>query len=150
MKVVFLDTGVLSSVIHPSGGQENKECIAWMLKLVVAGAKVCIPEVCDYEVRRKLLHRDAQKQLGKLNQLKQVMHYVPIDTATMLRAAELWAQGRKRGRPTAGDKSLDADVILSAQALLSIQPEDDLIVATTDVGDLTTFVPASKWSNIAT
>ena len=31
----------------------------------------------------------------------------------MLRAAELWAQARRRGRPTADPKELDCDVILA-------------------------------------
>lgn len=145
---MFLDTGVLSSVIFPSG-QENKECIAWLRSLIAAGVRVCIPEISDYEVRRKLLHRRATKQLGRLDSLKSNMHYVPIDTAAMQKAAELWAQGRSQGRPTADDKSLDADVILSAQAQLSLQPGDVLMVATTDVGDLSTFVPASRWRGIS-
>lgn len=149
MKVVFLDTGVLSSVVFPGGGQQNKDCIAWLRDLVSAEVRVCVPEVCDYEVRRKLLHRGATVQLRRLDQLKTSIDYVPIDTAAMKRAAELWAEGRKRGRPTATEKALDADVILCAQALLNVRPGEDLVVATTDVGDISAFVPASEWRAIA-
>jgi predicted nucleic acid-binding protein len=148
-RVVFLDTGVLSSVVFPKGSEENRKCVAWLMNLLASeDVRVCIPEVCDYEVRRKLLHRKAEKQLGRLDQLQRMLQYVPIDTAAMQLAAQLWADGRTRGRPTADDKSLDADVILCAQARLNRRDDEDLVVATTDVGDLSVFVQASKWNLI--
>lgn len=147
-RVVFLDTGVLSSVVFPKGSAQNLQCLSWLMGLLGCDVRVCIPEICDYEVRRKLLHKKASKQLGMLDELQGKLEYIPIDTAAMRRAAELWADGRTRGRPTAGDKSLDADVILCAQALLSQRGDETLVVATTDVGDLLTFVPASEWRGI--
>lgn len=145
MKVVFLDTGILGKVTHPRGSPEHKECIEWLLNLLRAGVRVCIPEVCDYELRRDYLRRDATAQIVKLDALKGKIHYVPIKTASMLKAAALWAEARKRGRPTADDKALDGDVILGAQALLDVGPGEQLVVATTNVAHLSEFVPASEW-----
>jgi len=147
-KVVFLDSGVLGKLTHPRGNEDHRECLRWLLSLLRAGVRVCIPEVCDYELRRVYLFRDAQKQLAKLDELKSQAKYVAINTDAMRRAATLWAQGRRRGRPTAGDKALDADVILCAQALLEVVGDEELVVATTDVGDLSTFVTARAWRAI--
>ena len=61
----------------------------------------------------------------------------------MLRAAELWADARRRGKPTADPKELDADVILAAQAI-----EAGAIVATENVGHLSRYVTARHWSAI--
>lgn len=61
----------------------------------------------------------------------------------MLKAAELWADARKRGKPTADPKELDGDVILAAQAL-----QANAVVATENVGHLSLFVEARHWKDI--
>jgi aconitase B len=38
----------------------------------------------------------------------------------MLKAAELWAEARKKGKPTADNKALDGDVVLASQAIFTI------------------------------
>ncbi len=58
----------------------------------------------------------------------------------------MWAQARRQGQPTAGDNTIDADMILAAQALTLGNP--DVIIATTNVGHLGRFVPADLWQNI--
>jgi hypothetical protein len=66
----------------------------------------------------------------------------------MLKAAELWAQARNRGLPTASADALDADVILAATALLIAGPGDTITVATDNVGHLAQFVDAQPWEKI--
>jgi len=61
----------------------------------------------------------------------------------MLKAAEFWADARKRGRPTADPKELDGDVIVAAQAI-----EAGAIVATENVGHLARYVTARHGSAI--
>ena len=63
----------------------------------------------------------------------------------MRRAAELWAQARNTGQPTAPDPAIDADVILAAQSLSLGTP---LIVATGNPAHLARFLRAELWSNI--
>jgi len=57
----------------------------------------------------------------------------------MLRAAELWADARNMGKPTASDQSLDGDMIPAAQAALLIADGDSVMVATTNVAHLSLF-----------
>lgn len=115
----------------------------WFERILVDGAQVIVPEIADYEVRRSLLLEGLAKSLTRLDQLKAVLIYQPIDTDAMLTAAALWAQVRKQGRPTADPKALDGDVILVAQALQS-----GATVATDNVGHLATMVDARRWQDI--
>ena len=74
--------------------------------------------------------------------------YLPLDTAQMRLAAELWAQVRQLGLPTAGPESLDADAIVAAQALSLNDP--NVMVATSNPVHLRRFVQAEDWHNIPT
>jgi len=66
----------------------------------------------------------------------------------MLKAAELWATARKIGRQSADDASLDADMILVAQADVLIRDGSETIIATTNVRHLDLFSPARIWREI--
>ena len=67
----------------------------------------------------------------------------------MRRAAQLWADVRNEGRPTAPDPALDGDVILAAQTLTL---EDELtirgIIGTTNPDHLSRYVAAADWKDI--
>jgi predicted nucleic acid-binding protein len=148
MRLVFLDTGILGMLSSPRGTLRAIRCRDWSRALLGAGVRLFIPEICDYEVRRKLIHKDSAEALSRLDRLKFGFEYVPITTDVMQRAAELWAESRKRGKPTAPADSLDGDVILAAQALLSANPGDAVTVATDNVRHLGRFVDAKLWEQI--
>ena len=74
---------------------------------------------------------------------------MPINRGTMLRAAQLWAEARRRGRPTADAAALDVDVILAAQAqLLAEELREEVVVVTTNARHLAQFVDARRWQEI--
>lgn len=98
---------------------------------------VFIPEISDYELRRELIRAGLSRGIERLNGFKRRLHYLPITTATMKRAAEMWADARSRGLPTADPKELDGDVILAAQA-----ERAKAIVATDNVSHLSRFIEA--------
>jgi hypothetical protein len=148
MRLVFLDTGAVGMVANPGSKPRNVQCRQWTRDLLAAGVRVFIPEIRDYEVRRKLIHTGATSGIARLDRLKIGFDYVPITTDMMLLAADLWAQARSRGLPTASDVALDGDVILAAQALLSAGEKDVVTVATDNVGHLAQFVDAQPWENI--
>jgi predicted nucleic acid-binding protein len=95
---------------------------------------------------QKLLRAKKKKGLARLNSLCQRLEYLPITTDSMRQAAELWAQARQQGQPTAGDKTIDGDMILIAQAK-SLEVAD-VVIATTNVGHLSRFITADLRHNI--
>ena len=143
--VVLLDTGVLGMVAHP---QASPGIANWLTGLLQNGTQVLVPEIADYELRRELLHQGLSESIQRLDALKSI-GYVPIDTETMLKAAEFWSEARKRGRPTADDKALDGDMILSAQAAVMSNDGDKVVIATDNVGHLALFATAQKWHDIS-
>ena len=144
-RVVLLDSGPLGMVTNPRATPLALECQLWLDSLEPKGYKVMLPEIADYEVRRELLRAGKVTGIERLDQLKAAITYRPITTEVMLKAAEFWAQARKRGRPTADPKALDGDVILAAQATLVANEGNQVIIATTNVGHLSQFVDAREW-----
>jgi predicted nucleic acid-binding protein len=141
---IALDATPLSLLCHPDPRiPVVAEINLWLEARLLAGVVVYVPEITDYEVRRELIRAGKRKSLRKLDDLIHQAAYLPLDTATMRRAAELWAQARNRGTPTAPPEALDADVILAAQA-----ERAGAIVATENVGHLARFVTARHWRDI--
>jgi hypothetical protein len=77
-----------------------------------------------------------------------MLGYAPITTPVMLKAAEFWAVARKMGRQSADDASLDADMILVAQAGALVREGDETVIATTNVRHLALFASARMWREI--
>jgi predicted nucleic acid-binding protein len=146
--IVLLDSGPLGMITNPLGSPENEACSRWLRALLTRNARVVIPEIADYEVRRELLRADKLEGLARLDTLKKVLDYRPITTPIMVRAASFWATARKRARPTADDKALDGDVILAAQAAAFENGQDQVVIATTNVQHLSLFVNARLWREI--
>lgn len=145
-RVVLLDTGPLGLVTNPRVTPENDACNQWLDNLLVRGVRVIVPEIADYEVRRELLRAGKSAGVARLDRMAASLEYLPITTAAMRQAAAFWAQARQKGQPTAGDRNIDGDVILAAQALTLGLPET--IIATTNVGHIARFTPADLWQNI--
>ncbi|MEG4112599.1 nucleic acid-binding protein [Microcoleus sp. Pol12B3] len=121
------------------------ECQLWLDSLLQNGEMVLLPEIADYEVRRELIRAGKERGIRKLDLFKKVLTYRPLTTEVMLLAAQLWADSRRRGRPTAEANALDGDVILAAQAILEATEGNDVVIATTNVGHLSQFIDAREW-----
>lgn len=144
---VFLDTGVLGFLTHPKADLA-RPCVTWLSSLIGAGATIVVPEICDYELRRKLIHLGSTNALGKLDQLGRALTFENVDSGVWRRAAELWANCRASGQALAPDDALDGDVLLIA---LTERHEDDtdIVVATTNIKHLDQYVDARNWESIA-
>ena len=114
------------------------------------GDQFVVPEIADYEVRRELLRADKQRGLVRLNELCNIFWYLALATTMMREAANLWANARNIGLPTAQDADLDADVILAAQArsLQRRHGNESVVVITKNVSHLNRYVEAQKWTDI--
>jgi predicted nucleic acid-binding protein len=146
--VVVLDTGVLGLLSRSPRKLDAATCRKWAHDLMAGGARVVVPEISDYELRRELVRIRASAGLKRLDALGGRFHYVSITTDAMRLAADLWAQARNAGTPTADPHALDGDVILAAQGRLLEPDRGQLVVATTNVRHLSQFVPADLWPNI--
>jgi predicted nucleic acid-binding protein len=148
---LLLDSNLLSRLCHPTI-EANRPLVGWLERLLGDEqllARVYIPEIVDYEVRRGLLHialrsgRPTTRSVLRLDRLVDALHYLPLNTPTLRRAAGLWAQTRAAGKPTAPPEALDGDVILAAQAI-----EVAGTVATENVRHLSRFVPVVRWQDM--
>jgi len=145
---LLLDTGNLGLLCHP---RRSRPIAQWLAAITATGGRaavVYVPEITDYELRRKLLHlvgkgKANPSSIEHLDVLAQHLEYLPLDTWMMRRAAELWAQGRAEGLPTAHEDALDCDIILAAQSL-SVNGT----VVTKNRKHLSRFVPAMDWTEI--
>lgn len=144
--VLVLDTGPAGMIAHP---RPNKEFSLWLQNALAARSIVVLPEIVDYELRRNFKleigrgKTSFQQALKRLDELREVFTFLPIDSQIMLTAAEFWAAARLQHRPTADPKELDGDAILAAQAR-----QVKGVVITDNVGHLGLFVEAKTWQEI--
>src|SRR3954447_14666769 len=121
---LLLDSNILSKVVHPSVEEHRPVAAAIQRLLEDNRFEVFVPEITDYELRRKLLHIGHRPHQGRkwareaLTHLDQMVFqgYLPLTTEAMKLAASLWTQTRSEGRLRGPEESLDIDIILVAQA----------------------------------
>jgi len=152
---LVLDSTVVGVLCHPRH-PEHAALSRWLSAMQQdpwpgsQGVRVFLPEVVDYELRRKLLHLafragvETHPGITRLDTLGTLLSYLPLTTTTMRLAATLWAQARASGRPTAPNEALDSDAILAAQSL-----GVGGTVITDNVRHLSQFGPAARWQDVA-
>ena len=148
MRHIVLDSAPLGLMAKPAHGTISNDVLKWALDCLAGGHHIYVPEVIDYEVRRELIRANKSASVRELDRLKQLFRFLPITSAAMLRAEQMWAHSRNSGQPTGDPAKLDIDVILAARALTMNAPAAEIIVATSNVAHLARFVSADLWSNI--
>lgn len=153
--IIILDTGPLSScVIPPVISQEplseSQRCRRWLQDCEQAGAILLVPAITYYEVLRELERRQAIRKIERLRAFafSSLDRFIPLTTAHLEKAAQLWGASRNLGKPTASRDALDGDVILAAQSLSLGLSENEFVIATTNVGHLSQFVPTTIWHDV--
>lgn len=149
-RYILLDSTPLALMLQRRNYPQAEACRRWLAGHLASGVRVVVPEIIDYEVRRELLRLGKHRSVDALDVFEQAEpdRWLPLKTVAMRWAAELWAEVRRQGMPTADRHALDIDVILAAQVLTSGLPLSDLVVATSNVAHLARFVPAQEWERI--
>jgi hypothetical protein len=149
-RIILLDTGPLGYVTHPNDKGDIGLCKQWLEQLRAANVIVKVPQIADYELRRKLIHMHFAPSIALLNKLiRSTGGLVRISVKTMQKAAELWAQSRWDAKTTGKDEAIDGDMILCAQAFLLAKKGDTVEVATTNLKHLEHYSTAKIWSDIS-
>lgn len=151
---IFLDTGPLGAMTNPKRPPETVAMLRWAAIQIRTGHRFFVPAIADYEVRRELIRLGKMAGIETLDAWNQAVpdRYLPLTDTALKRAAMLWADVRNRGIVTADPKELDCDALIAAQtleyqAVHDLEPQN-IVVATTNVGHLSRFVPARLWSDI--
>jgi predicted nucleic acid-binding protein len=148
-RIIILDSGPLGDACRRQDNPDVRRLTLWYIQAIANGSFVAVPEIADYEVRRGLILSGASDGIERLDRLEEELgFYIPISTSAMRRAAELWAEARKKGIATAGEKEIDADVILAAQAQGFAGLNDSVTVATYNSRHLSRYVDARHWNAI--
>jgi predicted nucleic acid-binding protein len=137
---ILLDASPLSAISHP---QASPEIVAWFFSHLRQGNQIIISELADYEVRRELIRAGKPQSLRRLDAFQRTLPVCPVSTSVLRRAAWIWAQARSHGKPSAHPKSLDADVIIAAQA-----EQLHAVLATSNAKHFSEFVDARDWQDI--
>lgn len=149
-RFLVLDSGPLGLLTHP---QRNAEVVAiteWLSRCLRAGNRVIIPAIVYYELKRELLRANKTLSVARLEAFTTTTpgRYLPVSDEALRLAAQLWANARQQGRPTADYKDLDIDVILAAQTLSFGPAPSDAVVATSNPKHLSQFITAQNWDHI--
>ena len=106
----LLDTNVVTQLLKRTPSVVEKYRRALEL-----GEQVYFSAVVYYEIKRGLLHLGAARKLRQLDEeFKDVLDWASVSDATWDRAASLWVECRRQGRP----HDDDGDLLIAAQAHL--------------------------------
>ena len=83
------------------------------------------------------------KSLERFESFSKLLGYLPVNTNVFKIAEELWAKARVNGYPSASNDSLDADVLLAAQAI-----DIKASVITENVKHLKNYVETYHWKHL--
>ena len=153
-QIIVLDSGPLGRISNPKASPENDSIKEWLFGLLDNGDILVLPEIADYEVRRELIRAGKITGIASLDLLKTKPEYLPLDTQTMLDAAQFWALARNMGKPATNNLALDGDMILVAQsrAAARVWAEEaaggNTIIATANPKHLADFRDARLVENI--
>jgi hypothetical protein len=64
---IVLDAGPLGLLTQRKGVPEADSCKRWLASQLSEGARVLVPEIADYEVRRELLRANKAAGLARLD-----------------------------------------------------------------------------------
>jgi predicted nucleic acid-binding protein len=148
--ILVLDSGPLGFLTHPIRSAEVVDVTQWLSLCLLGGARVVVPAIVYYELKRELLRAKKAFGIERLDAFVNASpgRYLALSDDGLRLAADLWAQARQKGRPTADPKALDIDVLIAAQVLSSGFVLSDVVIVTTNPKHLSQFIAAKHWSEV--
>ena len=155
--IVFLDTNTLNFLCNPNNLSEAIECEKWFYTYYSRGVTFYSSDICDYEIRRGLIASSIRagkvsEGLSLLDDLRAdgYILFSPIANETLNIASALWARSSVNSQSNKDVKNIDVDIIISAQYQLLVEenPGQRVVVATTNIKDLSIYCEAANWQDI--
>lgn len=98
----LFDTNVVTQLLR-----RNPRVVERYRHALERGEQIYLSAVVYYEVKRGLLHVRATKQLHQLDEdFRNVLQWAQVSDAAWDRAASLWAECRRQGKPHDDDGDL--------------------------------------------
>lgn len=155
--IIFLDTNTLDFFCNPNELPESIKCKEWFYTHYSRGVTFYTSDICDYEIRRGLFADSIRKStvssgLPLLNDLRVTGYiiFLPVTQDVLDSAAKLWARSSVASKSNKDVKNIDVDIIISAHCQL-LQNENSgqrVVVATTNIEDLSIYCEAANWQDI--
>ncbi len=156
--IVFLDANILGLIsnVHESN-DECQQCEKWFGNLKTRGVIFTTSDLCDYEVRKKLIFSSIEKKATAsgvkiLNSLRTngLVAFLSVSNESLDLAANPWASIATDRKYAPEMESIDPDIILSAQYQLirDEHPGHSVLMATTNLKHLSLFCDAAHWRDI--
>jgi predicted nucleic acid-binding protein len=115
--IILLDSSILGQLCNPTLTSDLPELDRWFERNLTRSTVVS-SMICDYEIRRGLILAKQRGAIASglplLDDLHQLIDFLSVDEIVLNIAADIWATARSSGQPTAGDRNLDADMIICA------------------------------------
>jgi tRNA(fMet)-specific endonuclease VapC len=108
MDEAILDTDILSEVLK----RKDQRVLATARQYLAQHQRLAFSAMTVYEIMRGLLANRAKRQRAEFLKTVGTSDVFPVSVPVLMRAAELWAEGRHGGFPHD-----DADLIIAATAL---------------------------------
>ena len=108
MDAAILDTDMLSEVLK----RKNPQILSHARQYLASHHRLTYSSMTIYEIVRGLKATGATRQLSHFHAVINSSDVMPIDLPILMRAADLWAAGKKGGHPCD-----DADLLIAATAL---------------------------------
>jgi tRNA(fMet)-specific endonuclease VapC len=104
----LLDTDILSEVLKA----KNPQVVGVAARYLAEHGRFAFSAITLYEILRGLRANRATRAMGEFLKLADNSEILPVTTAVLERAANLWADARQGGHP-----QNDADLIIAATAI---------------------------------
>ena len=107
MNKAVLDTDILSAIMR-----KDADALTNARQYLTAHPNLTISIITRYEILRGLMAKNATTQIANFHRLCGTLIVLPLNDATVVRAASIYGQLRREGKTTG-----DADILIAATAL---------------------------------